>query len=179
MLKRILATIAMFTDMLATAVLFIAIWNIHCNCDIKVPGCNRNKWSVTISWRYGQLLDFNFRVTDTHGLCVILDLIHAQIWGGGYSQRKIQVFISYYIKLPKIVPPFPSKRIFSLWGNFLYLCMWCCTYMYMFIDHHSFSQIEEQKKYLSKNVCHIGLGTPNRICSLLKSGRDSSVNRDS
>lgn len=99
--------------------------------------------------------------------------------GGGYSQRKIQVFNSYYIKLPKIVPPFPSKRIFSLWGNFLYPCMWCCTYMYMFIDHHSFSQIEEQKKYLSKNVCHIGLGTPNRICSLLKSGRDFSVNRDS
>lgn len=165
MLTRILTTIAMFTDILATAVLYIAILNKHCNFDIKVPGCNRNKWSVTISWWYGQLLDLNFRVTDTHGLCVILDLIHAQIWGGvGYSQRKIQVFNSYYIKF---------------WGNFLYLCMWCCTCMYMFIDHHSFSQIEEQKKYLSKNVCHIGLGTPNRICSLLKSGRGSSVNRES
>nr|XP_011413518.2 uncharacterized protein C3orf26 homolog [Crassostrea gigas] len=42
-----------------------------------------------------------------------------------------------------------------------------CKCAKLFAKHF---KIEEQKKYLSKNVCHIGLGTPNRICSLLKSG---------
>ncbi|XP_062577120.1 protein CMSS1-like [Saccostrea cucullata] len=42
-----------------------------------------------------------------------------------------------------------------------------CKCAKLFAKHF---KIEEQQKYLSKNVCHIGLGTPNRICSLIKNG---------
>ncbi|XP_061177331.1 protein CMSS1-like [Saccostrea echinata] len=42
-----------------------------------------------------------------------------------------------------------------------------CKCAKLFAKHF---KIEEQQKYLSKNICHIGLGTPNRICSLIKNG---------
>ncbi|XP_022293189.2 protein CMSS1-like [Crassostrea virginica] len=42
-----------------------------------------------------------------------------------------------------------------------------CKCAKLFAKHF---KIEEQQKYLSKNICHLGLGTPNRISSLLKSG---------
>ena len=63
--------------------------------------------------------------------------------------------------------------------QYVHMFMFNNIYMSMFVFYSMYTsfcflilvvQIEEQQKYLSKNICHLGLGTPNRISSLLKSG---------
>ncbi|OWF50212.1 Protein CMSS1 [Mizuhopecten yessoensis] len=43
-----------------------------------------------------------------------------------------------------------------------------CQIAKLFAKHF---KLEEQQKFLAKKVCHIGLGTPNRLHTLVKSGR--------
>ncbi|CAB4004043.1 Hypothetical predicted protein [Paramuricea clavata] len=42
-----------------------------------------------------------------------------------------------------------------------------CKVIKLFSKH---IKLEEQESYLEKNVVHLGVGTPNRICKLIKSG---------